>query len=326
MMPSCRSAVAALALVVAAAAQTPPPEPSFARLFEPPLGMPAMELPPGDKPTAAQFELGKQLFADPILSRDRSVSCSSCHQPQHGFATSEPLPKGIDGRHPPVHAPALINRGYGKSMRWDGRTPTLEAFVVQPIADPNEMDLPLPAALERLRADAAYGKHFAGAFADGVSERNLARALATFVRGIVAGDAPIDRFHHGDPAALTKEQRAGLWLFESKAGCWRCHSAPLFTDEEFHNTGVGVRDGEPAPGRQAHTGDAADRGRFKTPTLRGVANTAPYMHDGSLATLADVVAFYSRGGNQNANLDPHLKPLNLSAEEQGHLVAFLQSL
>lgn len=312
------------------AAQAPPagtlPEPSFAFLQSPPAGLPAMPLPPGAPPTAATFALGHRLFADPILSIDRTVSCRSCHPPATGFASPEPRPAGVQGRRALRHAPALLNRGYGRTMRWDGSTASLDAFVLEPIADPDEMGLPLAEALARLQADDGYRQEFAAAFPDGVTEANVAAALATFVRGIVAGDAPVDRFQRGDTGALTADQRAGLWLFESKAGCWRCHPPPLFTDEGFHNTGIGVEDGVPRPGRAAHTGDESDRGRFKTPTLRGVGLTAPYMHDGSVPTLPEVVEFYARGGNANDGLDAQIRPLSLSARERRQLVLFLESL
>ncbi len=323
------AAVALPILSVDATAQAQRPEPSLALVLQPPLGLPPMPLPPGPPPSEAVFALGRHLFADPILSRDRTISCQSCHLPANGFASPEPRPTGVGGRRALLHAPALINRGYGRSMRWDGRTDSLEAFVVQPISDPNEMDLPLTEALDRLRHSDDYRQQFAAAFAPGddhVTDAHLAQALSTFVRGIVAGDAPVDRFHHGQPDALSPQQRAGLWLFESKAGCWRCHPAPLFTDEGFHNTGIGAALGKPLPARSAHTGDDADRGRFKTPTLRGIGASAPYMHDGSVATLAEVVAYYARGGNPNDRLDQHLRPLQLDATEQEHLVAFLLTL
>jgi cytochrome c peroxidase len=211
-------------------------------------------------------------------------------------------------------------------MRWDGRTKDLDTFVLEPIADPNEMALPLSTAVERLRADRSYTAAFGKEFADGVTTPNLATALSTFVRGIVAGDAPVDRFQKGDPTALTKEQRAGLWIFESKGACWRCHPAPLFTDDAFHTTGIGAVDQTPRPGRMAVTHDPADEGRFKTPQLRGLSRSAPYMHDGSLPTLEAVVEFYARGGNPSHNLDPALKPLSLTADEKRHLIAFLSSL
>lgn len=304
----------------------PPPAPSFAFLTTPPLGMPPMPTPPGGAPTSAMFELGRDLFADPVLSRDRTVSCATCHPAATAFASPEPQPAGVDGRRAQRHAPTLLNRGWGRRMRWDGSTDSLDEFVLQPIADPMEMDLPLDAALGRLRDDPRWRARFDTAFDGGVTAPNLARALATFVRGIVAGGAPVDRFHAGDHRALTPSQRTGLWLFESKAGCWRCHPAPLFTDERLHNTGVGARDGVPEAGFAAHSGDAADAGRFKTPTLRGIGRSAPFMHDGSLPTLEDVVRFYARGGEANPHLDAALGPLPLDAEEQRHLVEFLRTL
>lgn len=301
-------------------------QPRFEALQTPPPGLPLVPLPADQPPpTAAQFALGQRLFHDPILSLDRSVACSNCHQPQHGFAHPDPQPPGVGTRRAVRHAPVLWNRAYGKSQRWDGSVATLEQFVLQPIHDEHEMALPLDQALQRLRDDAGYRTDFAAAFG-ALDEANLARALATFVRGIVRGDSPYDRFVRGDVAAMTPAQRAGLWLFESKAACWKCHTPPLFTDEGFHATGIGLADGQLQPGRAAFTGDAADRGRFKTPTLRGVADSAPFMHDGSIATLEDVVDYYARGGNAHAQLDERLQPLSLSAEDKAHLLAFLRCL
>ncbi|HEX5051253.1 MAG TPA: cytochrome c peroxidase [Planctomycetota bacterium] len=303
-----------------------PPQPSFAFLQTPPPGLPPMPAPAGYTATEPMFELGRRLFADRILSSDRSISCSSCHPAATGFASREPLPAGVEGRRAKLHAPALWNRGYGTLQRWNGASPSLEAFVLEPIADANEMNLPLASALERLQADAGYRRLFADTFAAAPSAETLQRALATFVRGIVAGDAPYDRFVRGKVDAMTTPERTGQWIFESKGGCWQCHTPPLFTDDRFHNTGIGVRDGIAEAGRAAVTKDPADTGKWKTPTLRAVRFTAPYMHDGSLATLADVVAFYRDGGHANAQLDARVHTLDLSDEDQRALVAFLSSL
>jgi cytochrome c peroxidase len=301
------------------------PAPSFRYLQQPPKGMPPMPL-PGTPATEAVFELGQRLFSDPVLSSDRTVSCASCHRQELAFASPESRPSGVQGKTALRHAPTLLNRGWGRTQRWDGSTPTLEAFVLEPISDPNEMALPLETALQRLGADAAYQKEFAAAFQDGVTAENLRTALATFVRGIVAPEAPVHRFHAGDVAGMTTTLKAGLWVFMSKGGCWKCHPMPNFTDDAFHNTGVGVRDGKPEPGREAHTRTAQDLGRFKTPTLRGVRLSAPYMHDASLATLGDVVSFYDRGGNANPNLDRRMQPLGLTEQDKQNLIAFLTSL
>lgn len=300
--------------------------PSFAFLTEPPAGLLPMPKPDGYQPTAAMFDLGRRLFHDAILSHDRTVSCATCHPAATGFASAEPLPLGIAGQRAQRHAPALWNRGYGQLQRWDGGAASLEQFVLEPIADPREMGSSVPAALQRLSADADYRQAFAAAFGKAPDQPGLQQALATFVRGIVRGDGPYDRFLRGEVDALTPAERAGQWVFESKGQCWRCHTPPLFTDETFHNTGVGVRLGEPEAGRAARTGVAEDRGKWKTPTLRGVRHTAPFMHDGSLATLRDVVDFYARGGEPNHWLDPQMKPLELSEADRRHLVAFLMVL
>lgn len=327
------AAAAALGLCFSAAAQQPatppaepPPKPSFAFLSSPPPGLPPMPAPAGYAPTEAMFRLGEKLFHDGVLSRDRSVSCATCHPATTGFASPEPRPPGVLGRRALRHAPVLWNRGYGTLQRWDGSSPSLEAFVLEPIADHNEMDLPLDEALARLRGDAGYRAEFAAAFGGEPEKEPLQRALATFVRGIVAGDGPYDRFVRGQVDALTPAQRSGQWIFESKGRCWQCHTPPLFTDEQFHNTGVGAVDGVPEPGRAAATKDPADRGRWKTPTLRRLRDSAPYMHDGSLGTLDDVVAFYARGGTPNTHLDPKMKPLELTDADRRHLVEFLRIL
>jgi cytochrome c peroxidase len=225
------------------------------------------------------------------------------------------------------NTPALVNRGYGAAFFWDGRASALEEQVLQPIQDPNEMALALAEAVDRLKKDADYPALFAAAFSREANAEDLARALASFVRTLLSGDSPFDRFANGDPAALTKAARRGLEIFRGKGNCTACHLGPNFTDEHFHNTGVAWRDGELSDlGRFAVTGKDSDRGAFKTPTLREIARTAPYMHDGSLATLEDVVEFYDRGGNPNPWIDPELRPLRLSPDEKKALVAFLNSM
>jgi cytochrome c peroxidase len=300
--------------------------PSFAFLQTPPKGMPAMPLPKDYVPTEAMFALGQRLFHDGILSKSQKVSCASCHLAAQGFAHADKRPLGVDGKRALRHAPSLFNRGYGTLQRWDGSSASIEAFVLEPIEDPNEMGLKLTDAIARLRANTSYKQAFADTFESEPNPETLRRSLATFVRGIVTGDAPYDRFLLGEVGAMTAQQRHGQWIFESKGACWKCHTPPLFTDERFHNTGIGVLNGKPEPGRMAATKNEQDAGKWKTPTLRSVRMTAPYMHDGSLATLEDVVAFYVRGGNPNTHLDRKVNKLDLSKEDQAALVAFLQSL
>lgn len=278
-----------------------------------------------DRTSLERFELGRDLFFDTLLSADRSVSCASCHRPERGYADDVPFSRGIGGAETTRNTPSLLNRGWGRHFMWDGRFARLEEQVLDPIMNEREMGLPLEEAVARLNDEPRYRDRFASAYEAGVTEQTLARSLAAFVSRLRIGDSPIDRFQAAE-GLLTPEQRAGLWIYESKGRCWKCHSGPNLTDEEFHNTGVGVVDGQPVDGRFAITGDERDRGRFKTPTLRGLELTAPYMHDGSLATLEDVVEFYRRGGGANAHLDPDMEPLDLSDDDARHLVAFLRAL
>ena len=269
-----------------------------------PLGLDLYLPVPEDNPlTAETIELGRRLFFDRRLSRDGSIACSSCHDPERAFSDGRPLAIGIDGRQGRRNAPALINRGYGRSFFWDGRVSTLEEQVLKPIEDSSEMDLSLPEAASRI----------------GLPSAEISRALASFVRSILSGGSPFDRFVNDDHAALSAEQQAGLQLFRGKANCTACHVGPNFTDEKLHNTGIAWRDG-----RLADSG--AGHGDFKTPTLREIVRTAPYTHDGSLATLEDVIEYYDRGGNPNPGLDPEIHALHLSPAEKRNIVAFLRCL
>jgi cytochrome c peroxidase len=269
-----------------------------------PLGLDLYLPVPEDNPlTADKVELGRRLFFDRRLSRDGSVACSSCHDPERAFADSRAIAVGVFQRKGRRNSPALINRGYGRSFFWDGRTATLEEQVLKPIEDANEMDLPLTEAAARV----------------GLAPDEISRALSSFVRSILSGDSPFDRYINGDRAALTPEQQLGLQVFRGKGNCVACHVGPNFTDERLHNTGIAWREGR-------FTDAGAGQGNFKTPTLREIARTAPYMHDGSLATLEEVIEYYDRGGNRDPQLDSEMRTLGLSAEEKRNLVSFLRSL
>lgn len=293
-----------------------------------PLGLDAYMPIPEDNPlTAEKVALGQRLFADPVLSRDRKTSCATCHDPRQAFTDGRSVSRGVFGRMGVRNVPTLINRGYGAAFFWDGRAPSLEAQVLKPIQDPNEMDMRLEEVVARLRRDRGYRKRFEAVFGGEVNTEDLARALAGFVRTILSGDSPVDRYLNGDRQALAPEARRGLEIFRGRANCTACHVGPNFTDERFHNTGIAWRDGRWLDaGRFAVTGRPADRGAFKTPTLREIARTSPYMHDGSLGTLEEVIEFYDRGANPNPNLDPELRPLRLTAEEKQALLAFLRAL
>lgn len=292
-----------------------------------PFGLDQRSVPKDNSLTAARIALGRRLFFDPILSADHTVACASCHQPDHGFASLEAKPRGIRGQQAARRAPSLLNRAFGNSFFWDGRAATLEDQALQPIENPVEMGSSVADAVKRLREQKDYQSKFAAAFDDGVTATNLGKALASFERVLLRGDSRIDRFRKGGAQdVLTLEERQGLWLYESKAQCWRCHSGANFSDEAYHNTGVSFGKPPADLGRFAITKIEADRGKFKTPTLRGVALTGPYMHDGSLKTLEEVIEFYNKGGGANSNLDPAIHPLKLSPEEMRALAAFLRAL
>ncbi len=269
-----------------------------------PLGLDLyMPVPEENPMTAEKIALGRRLFNDRRLSRDGSTACATCHDASNAFGDDRPIAVGVFGRIGRRNAPAIVNRAWGRAFFWDGRAHSLEEQVLKPIEDPNEMDLPVVEAATRA----------------GVSVADLSRALATYVRSILSGDSPYDRFVNGDRAALTPEALRGLQVFRGKGNCTACHVGPTFSDERLHNTGVAWQNGRLAD-------EGGGRGAFKTPTLREVARTAPYMHDGSLATLEDVVRFYDEGGRVNPDRDPELRPLQLSTEDKQALIAFLQAL
>lgn len=300
-----------------------------------PPGLPEAREVPKDNPLqAARVALGRRLFFDPVMSGDGTVSCATCHRPDHGFASPEPIAIGIRGRKGTRNAPSLLNRAFGKAFFWDGRVASLEEQAIQPIVNEVELGNSYPALLKKLRADDRFVNQFATAFdkdaenpIEVVTKTNIGRALAAFQRTLLLGNSPIDAFQMGDHSAMTTKERQGFWLFESRAGCWKCHSGVNYADEQFHNTGVSFGSKNRDTGRFQATNKDADKFSFKTPTLRGVLHTAPYMHDGSLKTLTDVVNFYNKGGApDDKRLDSRMAPLGLDEKEVGLLVAFLTAL
>jgi cytochrome c peroxidase len=285
-----------------------------------PLGLATpMPVPESNPITAEKIELGRRLFTDSRLSRDGTIACNSCHDPGRAFTKPEAVSPGVFARRGHRNAPTLVNRAWGQSFFWDGRAATLEQQVLMPIEDPNEMDLPLVEATQRV----------------GLPADEIARSLATYIRSLMSGNSRYDRFAAGDRVALSPEERNGARVFLGRGNCTFCHVGQNFSDERFHNTGVAWSPGDEraaAPGlfldegRAAITARPEDRGAFKTPTLREVARTAPYMHDGSLATLEDVVDYYDRGGRANPNLDPDIHRLDLPDDDKRALVAFLRTL
>lgn len=273
-----------------------------------PLGLDTyIPAPEGNPINPEMAALGKRLFFDTALSRDRTVSCATCHQADYAYADPHPRAIGLGGRRGPRRTPTILNRGYGKAFFWDGRAATLEEQVLGPIQNPDEMGMTIDDVLARV---------------PNLTRETLSRALATYVRTVLAGNSPYDRYLEGDKSALTAQQIVGLKLFRGKANCVSCHVGPNLTDERFHNTGAGT---VPDPGRHTVTHREEDRGAFKTPTLRQIAVRAPYMHDGSLRTLKEVIDFYDKG-EAKPGRDPEIQPLHLTPDDKAALVAFLQSL
>lgn len=314
--------------------------------------------------TRAKIELGRQLFFDPRLSRDGTVSCASCHAPEYGYAFPTQFGVGVEGQEGKRNSPTAANRIFSTEQFWDGRAASLEEQAIGPMANPLEMGFSHDAVVETLKKVPAYVAQFNAVFdGEGVTIDNAGRALAAFERVLVSGPNAWDvddrlrvlrdAYADEDPELadelvqlekiaaarpLSEAAKRGAELFfGDRTGCTQCHAGANFSDEAYHNLGVGMesitdlREGDAIKqpldwGRYEVTKDEADRGAFKTPGLRNVAETGPYMHDGSLATLDEVVAWYVKGGQPNPFLSPLIEPLDLSAAEQADLVAFLEAL
>jgi cytochrome c peroxidase len=289
--------------------------------------------------SASLIQIGKRLFEDPELSRSGRISCRNCHNPAHGWADGRALSAAADGPVGRRNSPTLIGATQRRSWRWDGQHGSLSAAVLAPLTDPAELANPnRGAVLARIAADARYSTVFGGL----PTERDLAGALAAFI-GSIAGRTRFDQFVEGESEALSDEEILGLHLFRTKARCANCHFGPLLTDEGFHNLRLSSF-GEASEdlGRQGVTGLPDDTGRFRTPSLRAVARTAPYMHNGLFGTLEGVVGLYARGGGEirarhqtdadrplfpeAARLDPLIRPLDLTPAERAALAAFLRTL
>jgi cytochrome c peroxidase len=290
-----------------------------------PAGTTSTRAPADNALTEARAQLGKRLFFDPQLSRTGEISCGTCHLADHAFSDPDAVSTGVDQRTGTRNAPALVNLAWGTSFFWDGRAATLEEQAGKPIENPDEMDLSLADAAARVAADASYTPAFDDAYGGPVTEASLRQAIASFVRVLVSAGSPYDRHLRGDDADFGDAERRGEALFLSeKTGCFHCHPGGTLTNEGFFNNGVYSDGGD--TGRQMITGRTGDAGKFKVPGLRNVAASAPYMHDGSLATLDDVLDHYTRGGTGNAFTDPTIEPLTLTADERADLLAFLRAL
>ncbi|KIH78116.1 cytochrome c peroxidase [Geoalkalibacter ferrihydriticus] len=300
-------------------------------------------------PPAERVELGRMLFFDRRLSGDGTMSCAVCHDPQRAYGDG----RALSGAYPTTrhwrHTQSLINVAYLHTFLWDGRSESLEQQAEGPIHSSFEMNLHLDFMVEKLRETPGYPELFRQAYDSEITRASIASALADFQRSLIVRDSPFDLYLKGNPDALSNAARSGMALFYGKANCHRCHSGSLLSDQKFHNTGVGETEelrkdtqrraarhffqvqmglerSDRDPGRYAVTHNPEDLGAFRTPPLRQVADTAPYMHNGSIATLEAVIAFYNRGGGEDPDKSRLLQPLELTAEEKADLLAFLTSL
>lgn len=299
----------------------------------PPLGIDRTlsELP--DPPTPERVRLGRWLFYDTRLSADGTIACATCHRPEHAFSEPTPVSTGIKGQKGGRKAPSFLNAAWTlyPHFFWDGRASSLEEQALGPVANPIEMGNTHEKMIATLRGVLAYARYFADAFGtEEITGERVAKAIADYERTRMSGNSAWDRWKQlRDENAVSAVVKTGDELFFGKALCTQCHVGQTFTDNRFHNLGVGW---DPKTctfadeGRAVITKATMDMGAFKTPTLRDVTKHAPYMHDGSVATLREVVELYNRGGNSNPYLDPKMKPLKLTNDEVDALVAFMEAL
>jgi cytochrome c peroxidase len=300
---------------------------------KPPLGLPKVQWPKDNPYSSDKVELGRLLYFDKRVSSDRSVSCATCHAPEKAFTDGEAVSTGIGGQKGGRSAPTVINRAYSTTQFWDGRAESLEEQAKGPIANPIEMtaekeaDAAHESSMKRLRAMKGYVERFERVFGTKQFDiDHVAKAIATFERTVYSGNSPYDRYNAGDTKAMTASQQKGMNVFFNKTACDSCHLGFNFTDGSYVNIGIGMDRDEPDLGRYVVSGRDEDRGAFKTPTLREIEHSGPYMHDGSFKTLEEVVEHYNKGGIKNPYLDRRIKPLNLTVEEKADLVAFLKAL
>jgi cytochrome c peroxidase len=285
---------------------------------------------PEDNPlTKEKVELGRLLFFDKRLSQDNTIACANCHLAKFAFTDGKPVSTGIRGQKGGRSAPASINRVFSSAQFWDGRAATLEAQSVGPFTNPIEHGFAnYDVMMAKMMKIPGYRKLFMQVFGeDKITIDNVGKAIASFQRTVLSGNSPADRFDQGqEEGAISAAAQHGLILFREKARCTKCHSGFNFTDEKFHNLGLGWDDNKVDLGRYMVTKNAEDIGAFKTPTLREIARSAPYTHDGRFKTLEEVVNFYNQGGVKNPHQDPLIIPLDLTDEEKHDLVAFLHTL
>jgi cytochrome c peroxidase len=290
--------------------------------------LPDVPIPADNPQTPAKIALGRKLFFETRLSGDGTISCATCHAPDKGFSDGLAKARGFNGKTLRRNSPTVLNAAFNTVQFWDGRAQTLEEQCKGPLMSAGEMNLVDEQRLrERLNSVPTYVKDFQEVFGSGPSLDNTAKAISAYERTLVTRGSRFDRYVRGEKNALTDEEKRGLLVFISKGSCPTCHKGPNLTDNKFHNLGIVPPKGGPEDlGRFEVTKKEEDRGAFKTPSLRNVVLTGPYMHDGSAATLEEVIDLYDRGGGNGPNKSKLIYPLNLSGEEKADLVAFLKTL
>jgi cytochrome c peroxidase len=291
-----------------------------------PVGFPEPLFPADNEFTTARFALGKRLFYDTVMSRDSSVSCASCHDPQRAFSDSAAYSTGSRGRAGTRNAPTLTNVAYQPYFTREGGVPTLEMQILIPIQEHNEFDFNLLLIAERLRTDTAYIRMSREAYGRDPDYFTITRSIACFERALISGNSRFDQYHfQGNGSVLAPAEKRGMELFFSdRTNCSVCHQGFNFTNYSFENNGL--YEVYPDPGRYRLTGDTSDLARFKVPTLRNVSLTAPYMHDGSISSLKQVVRHYNSGGKNHPHRSALNRPMGLTEREMDDLVSFLESL
>jgi cytochrome c peroxidase len=284
-------------------------------------------MPMGNVNYLQKVDLGKQLYFDGRLSKNNAISCALCHNPGTGFADARQFSIGAFGTAGGRQAPTVYNTGFNLFQFWDGRAMSLEEQAIGPIHNPIEMAETHETVVPKIAKIPGYQKQFKAVFGNSVNLQNIADAIAAFERTIVSSNSAFDKYVMGESNAMDESAIRGMQLFKGKARCILCHNGPNFTDNQFHNLGV-PQEGllKEDLGRYNVTRRDRDKGAFKTPTLRSVTETAPYMHDGVFKTLEDVMAFKDQGGQPNPRLSPLMKPLALAPEEKADLIAFMKAL
>lgn len=322
-------AAAAMHLLLVGIADAREPTPPAAGPADQVFRLPPMQEPADNPTTPAKVELGYKLFFDPRLSGNGTVSCATCHNPALGWSDGLRTGIGINGTVLPRGTPTIVNTGYNTQFMWDGRKKSLEDQALGPMQASAEMSTDFDAAIRMLRSSSGYRHMFAQAFpGEAIDSGTLAKAIAAYERSVVSTDSRFDRWLAGDRKAITMQEWRGYQVFvdPQRGNCAVCHSGGNFTDNGFHNLGIAKAEDKRDDGRYHVRPIRSMRGAFKTPTLRDVASTAPYFHDGSAATLMDVVEHYNRGGDDRSNISPEIRPLNLSRQDKEDLVAFMQAL